>query len=80
MKARMEGFIAFDYINRYPEAQSYLADLKGKGKLDLDYMILEAENGKKGLDRCVEGLGVLYEGKNYGKTSVDSRSFGLVII
>lgn len=72
MKARIEGFIALDYAPRYPEARAYLADLKSKGKLQYEYTVLEPKAGESGLGRCVEALGVLFDGKNYGKTCVGS--------
>lgn len=68
MKAKMQGYIAFDYTSRYPEGQAYLADLKSKGKMEYEYHLLEAEGGGSGIGKCVEGLDVVFTGKNYGKT------------
>lgn len=69
MKLRIQGFIAMDYASRYPEAQAYLADLASKGKLNYDYTILEPKAGEPdGLGRCVEGMAVVSEGGNVGKT------------
>jgi len=68
MRGRMEGFIAFDYAKRYPEARAYLADMKRKGKINYEYTVLEPKVGGRGLERCTEALEVLYSGKNYGKT------------
>ena len=68
MKAKIEGFIVLDYARRYPEARAYLADLKSKGKIKYEYMVLRPEEGKSGLERCVEGLEVVFGGRNFGKT------------
>ena len=73
MKAKIEGFIALDYASRFAEGRAYLTDLKSKGKLQYDYMVLEPKAGESGLGRCVEALGLLFDGKNYGKTCVSAR-------
>lgn len=65
MKAKMEGFIAFDYEKRYPEARVYLADLAKRGLLKYDYHIVQG-----GLDGCVPSLIDLFAGNNVGKTVV----------
>lgn len=65
MKARMEGFIAFDYAQRYPEARAYLADLAQRGLLKYDYHVVGG-----GLDGCVQSLTDLFAGNNVGKSVV----------
>ncbi|KAL1412430.1 hypothetical protein Q8F55_000175 [Vanrija albida] len=65
MKATMQGFIAFDYEKRYPEARAYLSDLAAKGKLKYDYHVVGG-----GLDGCVPAMQEMFDGKNYGKTVV----------
>ena len=67
-KARMEGFIVFEYASRYPEARAWLADQVSKGKIKYDYHIVRpGEGDKDGLDGCVPALRGIFEGKNYGK-------------
>ena len=68
MKAKIEGFIVLDYARRYPEARAYLADLRNKGKIMYEYTVLGPEDGKSGLERCVEGLEAVLAGRNFGKT------------
>lgn len=69
MKLRYQGFIAMDYTSRYPEAQAYLADLVGRGKMNYEYTLLKPKQGEKnGLGRCVEGMDVVSKGGNVGKT------------
>ncbi|CAK9783330.1 NAD(P)-binding protein [Cutaneotrichosporon oleaginosum] len=65
MKARMEGFIAFDYEKRYPEARAYLADLAKKDQLKYSYYVVGG-----GLDGCAPALQDMFSGKNFGKTVV----------
>ncbi|GMK56318.1 hypothetical protein CspeluHIS016_0301580 [Cutaneotrichosporon spelunceum] len=68
MKARMEGFIAFDYEKRYPEGRAYLADLAKKGQIKYAYYVTGG-----GLDGCVKALQDMFDGKNYGKTVVSFK-------
>ncbi|ORY28051.1 hypothetical protein BCR39DRAFT_536430 [Naematelia encephala] len=71
MKASMTGFIAFEYAARYSEATTYLAELQSKGSIKYEYHLLEPRQGERnGLGRCTEGMEVVYQGKNYGKTLV----------
>ncbi|CAD6567996.1 MAG: hypothetical protein TREMPRED_004202 [Tremellales sp. Tagirdzhanova-0007] len=70
MKAKIEGFIVLDYARRYPEARAYLADLRNKGKIMYEYTVLGPEDGKSGLERCVEGLEAVLAGRNFGKTLI----------
>ena len=66
MKATLEGFIAFDYEARYPEARAYLSDLASKGLIKYDYHLVPG-----GLDGCVTAIGDMFGGRNVGKTVVD---------
>lgn len=69
----MQGFIVFQYANRYAEARSYIADLQQQGKLKFEWSVVgdpkgNEKGGKRGVEACVDGLLGLYEGKNTGKT------------
>ena len=69
MKAKIQGFIVNDHNSRYGEGREYLAKLVREGKMKYDYTILEPRSGEKnGLSRCVEGMQLVSEGKNVGKT------------
>ena len=68
MKAKIQGFIVMDYVSRYSEANVYLAKLVKEGKMMYDYTVLEPRAGENGLKRCVEGMMLVSEGKNIGKT------------
>jgi NADPH-dependent curcumin reductase CurA len=61
MKLTVQGFIILDYASRVPEGRAYLADLRGKGKVDYAYHVTE------GLENCVQALQEVFAGKNYGK-------------
>ena len=60
-RARMEGFVVFDYADRYPEAvaemAAYLKDGRMKSKEDV----------VTGLDTFPETLLKLFKGENFGK-------------
>lgn len=60
-RARMEGFIIFDYADRYPEAIVALSALITAGKLR------SAEDVQEGFDNIPATLNRLFEGKNVGK-------------
>jgi NADPH-dependent curcumin reductase CurA len=60
-RARMQGFIVFDYIKRYPEAYEALNKLYGDGKLKLRETIVE------GFDTFPDSLLKLFKGENTGK-------------
>ena len=68
MKAKIQGFIVMDYASRYSEANTHLARLVKEGKMKYDYTILEPRGGENGLSRCIEGMQLVSEGKNIGKT------------
>ena len=63
-RARMEGFLVFDYLDRYSEGLAILGDWIKEGKLKYKEDVMEGfENMPKALLR-------LFEGKNFGKQLV----------
>ncbi|MDZ7784647.1 MAG: NADP-dependent oxidoreductase [Halioglobus sp.] len=60
-RARMEGFVVFDYSARFPEAIMELVGWMQEGKLILDEHIVE------GIDNFPEALRMLFDGRNTGK-------------
>lgn len=60
-RARMEGFVVFDYAKRYGEATRQLAEWLAAGKLR------SREDVVEGLDSFPEALLRLYRGENLGK-------------
>jgi NADPH-dependent curcumin reductase CurA len=60
-RARMEGFVVFDYAERYPEAKARIAEWLKAGK------VKAREDVQQGLDRFGEVLNMLYTSKNFGK-------------
>ena len=63
-RARMQGFVIFDYKPRYGEAIAQLASWVREGKLARNEHILE------GAEAAPEAIKMLYEGKNNGKLLV----------
>ncbi|GAA6007250.1 hypothetical protein JCM10207_001559 [Rhodosporidiobolus poonsookiae] len=63
-RAKIEGFIVLDYVDRYAEAAEHLSSYLRAGKLRI------RETRAVGLDRCVDALVGLFEGKNTGKMVV----------
>jgi len=63
-RARLQGFVVFDYANRYPEAHHWLATQNKAGRLHQRMHVLED------LGRAPEGLGMLFRGENLGKLAV----------
>ena len=61
-RARMEGFVVFDYAARYGEAAAAMAGWMAEGKLKMKEHVVEA-----GIDRFVETLNKLFAGENVGK-------------
>jgi NADPH-dependent curcumin reductase len=61
-RARMEGFLIFDYADRYPEAMRHLAEWRSAGKLKSREDVVDG-----GIDRFPEVLNRLYTGDNFGK-------------
>jgi NADPH-dependent curcumin reductase len=63
-RARMQGFIIFDYQHRYEEAVSRLAGWVREGQLSYREDILE------GIESCPDAIAGLYRGENLGKRLV----------
>jgi len=65
----MQGFIVFQFADRYEEGRKYLSNLLKQGKLKYEWTVVGDGSGKeKGVEACVDGLQGLYEGRNVGKT------------
>ena len=60
-RARMEGFLVFDYAKRYAEAGKELAGWIAEGRLK------SVEHVVSGMERFPETLLTLYRGENFGK-------------
>ena len=60
-RARMEGFVVFDYAARYPEARAEILAALHSGRLKA------REDVREGLDHFPEVLNLLYRGGNFGK-------------
>lgn len=60
-RARMQGFVIFDHMDRYEASVAQLADWVRSGKLHYVEEVLE------GLDACPDALAGLYRGENKGK-------------
>jgi len=67
-RARMEGFVVFDYIDRYPEAVSQMVKWMAEGKLK------STEDIVQGIETFPETLLKLYSGANSGKLMIQSAS------
>ena len=63
-RVRMEGFLVFDYHDRYPEARAYLAHHLRAGTLRQRLHVVE------GLGKAPEALAMLFHGGNTGKLVV----------
>jgi NADPH-dependent curcumin reductase CurA len=61
---RMQGFLVFNYRDRYDEARTWLATRLREGTLHQKLHVLE------GLDQAPLGLGMLFRGENKGKLVV----------
>jgi len=64
MRAKIEGFIVFDYEKRYPEAERDIAGWIRDGQVKV------RETRLAGLESCPEGLVGLFRGINTGKLVV----------
>lgn len=60
-RARMEGFVVFDYVARFPEAMEPMRRWMREGKLKSQEDVVE------GLERFPEAVQRLFEGANTGK-------------
>ena len=63
-RGRMEGFIVFDFADRYAKAQADLAAMV------LDGTLAHKEHLVHGLEHAPEALNLLFSGGNHGKTLV----------
>lgn len=63
-RARIEGFIVFDYHDRYEEGRAWIAEQLAKGALQQRIHVLD------GLAEAPNGLGMLFRGENQGKLVV----------
>lgn len=63
-RARMEGFVVFDYAARFPEAIMEMMGWIQEGKLQLDEHIVD------GIDSFPEALRMLFDGRNTAKLVV----------
>ena len=61
-RARMQGFVVFDYADRYGEAVTEMAGWRGEGKLKTREDVVEG-----GVDDFVDTLLKLFRGENLGK-------------
>ena len=60
-RGRMQGFLVFNYHDRYDEARTWLAARRRDGSLQQRLHVLE------GLEQAPRGLGMLFRGENTGK-------------
>jgi len=60
-RARMQGFVIFDHMDKYEASVAQLADWVRSGKLHYVEEVLE------GLEACPDALAGLYRGENKGK-------------
>ncbi len=63
-RGRMQGFLVFNYHDRYDEARTWLAARRRDGSLQQRLHVLD------GLDQAPRGLGMLFRGENTGKLVV----------
>ncbi|MCC9738925.1 NADP-dependent oxidoreductase [Streptomyces sp. MNU89] len=61
-RARMEGFVVFDYAKRYPEAAQEIAGWIGDGRLKVKEHVVKGT-----VDDFPETLQMLFRGENVGK-------------
>jgi len=63
-RARLQGFLVFDYVKEFPKAAKELAQWLQEGKLKRKFHVVQ------GLDKAPEALPLLYSGGNTGKLIV----------
>ena len=63
-RARMEGFLVLDYLDRFPEAQLEMFGWVAEGK------VKHAEHVVEGLEHAPDALNLLFTGGNTGKIIV----------
>ncbi|MER5512708.1 zinc-binding dehydrogenase, partial [Streptomyces sp. NPDC002766] len=61
-RARMEGFVVFDYAKRYAQAAQEIAAWIGAGRIKVKEHVV-----KGSVDDFPETLGMLFRGENVGK-------------
>ncbi len=66
-RARMEGMVVMDYAARYPTAVAEIGAWMAGGQLR------SREHIEVGIDRFPEVLGMLFDGRNFGKLILDVR-------
>jgi NADPH-dependent curcumin reductase CurA len=64
VRGRMEGFLIFDYFDRFPEAQMAMASWVAEGR------IKHSEHVVEGLEQAPAALNLLFTGGNTGKVIV----------
>lgn len=75
MRIKMQGFIVFDFEDRYPEARKELSRWLEEGKLQRKETII-----KGGLKAAEQALLDLYKGVNTGKSISISLTTRFVLI
>ncbi|CAB1081330.1 Putative oxidoreductase YncB [Olavius algarvensis Delta 1 endosymbiont] len=63
-RARVEGFIIFDYMSRFKEALEALGSWLAEGKIQYRVDVID------GLENAPRGINKLFEGSNKGKLIV----------
>lgn len=63
-RVKVQGFIVLDYVDRYPEAVSALAQWMAEGKLKVRLDVVD------GLENALQALKKLYTGANTGKLMI----------
>jgi hypothetical protein len=63
-RARMEGFLIFDYLDRFPEAEARMAGWVKEGA------VKHREHVVEGLEHAGDALNLLFSGDNTGKVVV----------
>jgi NADPH-dependent curcumin reductase len=64
-RARMQGFLVLDYVDRFPEAQLQMAQWVQEGRVKWSEHVIH------GLERSTEALNLLFTGENTGKVIVE---------
>lgn len=64
-RVKMQGFIIFDFKDRYPEAMDRLVTLHKQGKVKAKLHVVDT-----GIDGCVEALKSVFAGENTGRLVV----------
>jgi len=64
-RVRLQGFIVFDFVQRFPEAVHQLAQWVREGRIKYRSTIV------KGLDKAPDALNMLFTGDNTGKLFIE---------